>query len=109
MIGIKTMMETLRKEERLHSLLPVKVFLSEDDEYGSLACDCELSLNKVVMAHSEGIHAVNQTVWVERQNRKAKYRVSWIGHSGIHDGQIGLELMDSGTAPWDHRFSRNFA
>lgn len=109
MNAMKTIIESMRKEERIQSILPVKFFLNEDDKFGSLACRCEVTHNKVTMAQSEGIDSINQTVWVERQNRKAKYRVIWIGRTGNLEGQIGLELVESNIAPWDHRASQNLA
>ena len=47
-----------------------------------------------------GIKSVGQTIWLQRQNRRARYKVAWIGQEGtsLH-GQVGVE--SSGTRQCD--------
>ncbi|MGZ4876111.1 MAG: hypothetical protein ACXV5R_13135, partial [Candidatus Angelobacter sp.] len=49
-----------------------------------------------------GIKSVGQTIWLQRQNRRARYKVSWIGQSGTsQEGQVGVESLEPANVIWE--------
>ncbi len=49
-----------------------------------------------------GIKTVGQTIWLQRQNRRARYRVAWIGQDGTsQQGQVGVETLEPGNVIWE--------
>ena len=91
----------MRKEERLPATLRIKIFLRENDSRCESACTLEISRNGVRMNRINGIEAVGQCVWLQRENRRARYRVVWLGEPGTdQQGQAGLELVDLDNVIW---------
>ena len=104
-----TLTEPARRETRLPVVLTVRAFVHESDNSGSLACTYEISRHGVRLARLDGVEVVDQPVWLKRQERKARYRVSWIGAPGTPlEDQIGLELED-GVLIWDDAIIQNLA
>jgi hypothetical protein len=45
---------------------------------------------------------VGQTIWLQRQNRRARYRVAWIGQEGTsQQGQVGVESLEPANVIWE--------
>jgi hypothetical protein len=93
----------LRRDKRLPVAVPVKLFLTADSTTPQLCCTYEISLIGARLVAVSGITKVGQTVWLQRQNRRAKYRVIWIGEQGTpHANQVGVEVMEPGNIIWEN-------
>ena len=98
----------LRVKEKttwLRAVLMVRVLFGECDTVGPFTCTCLISRNQAIVARVPEIGSVNQCAWIERQNRRALYRVVWIGHRGLLEGMAGLELVD-GKIIWEPHIQR---
>lgn len=92
-----------RRERRLHVAVPVKVFLAEDNPSFQLCCTYEISMVGARLVAVSGITKVGQIVWLQRHNRRAKYKVIWVGNEGTeHAGQIGVEVLEPANVIWEN-------
>jgi hypothetical protein len=92
-----------RHEPRVHIAVPVKVFpdLKGTDSYS--CCTYEISLLGARLAALPAVTKVGQVIWIQRQNRRARYKVIWIGEPGTaHAGQVGVETMEPGNVIWEN-------
>lgn len=92
----------LRQEGRIHIAVPVKVFpdLKGLDSYS--CCTYEISLRGARLSSPPGITQVGQIIWIQRQNRRARYKVIWIGKPDTaHAGQVGAESLDPTNVIWE--------
>ena len=79
-----------RQEQRLHIAVPVKVF-PDLRAVGQSCCTYEVSLLGARLASLPGVDKVGQVIWIQRLNRRAKYKVIWIGEGGTSQaGQVGV-------------------
>ena len=102
MSTFKSFIESIHREERLRTEVEVKVLFNEDDACPFSSYTHEVTRSGVRLARVGGIQEVEQCLWLQRKDRKAKYRVIWIGAPGtILEGQIGLELMDTNVTIWE--------
>jgi hypothetical protein len=45
---------------------------------------------------------VGQTIWLQRQNRRARYKVVWIGEPDTsQQGQVGVESLEPSNVIWE--------
>lgn len=103
------LIEQMRKEARIFVALPVKVYVSQSSNEFQPACTYEISYKGARLVQIKGI-VVDQEVWVQRQTRKAKYRVVWIGQEGTEQkGQIGLECLEADKLIWDEEVAQKLA
>ena len=103
------LMEQMRKEPRLFVALPVKVYLSESGNESQPACTYEISYKGARLVQIKGI-SVGQEIWVQRQTRKGKYKVVWIGQDGTDQmGQIGLECIDPEKTIWEQELAQKLS
>jgi hypothetical protein len=92
-----------RQEQRLHLAIPVKVSPDMRATEWHSCCTYEISLLGARLNALPGISKVGQVIWVQRQNRRAKYKVIWIGQSGTSQaGQVGVESMEPGNVIWEN-------
>ncbi len=50
-----------------------------------------------------GVEKVGQILWLQRHNKRAKYRVIWIGEPKTNQaGQVGVEVVDSAAPIWEN-------
>ena len=97
-----TMLESRRKEERLHAVLAISVFFQETAGQPTIACTYEISSKGTRITRIPGINAVDQYLWIQRLKNRAKYRVVWIGEPGTEQAnQVGLNLVDPSAFIWD--------
>src|SRR6266850_1590518 len=68
-----------RREKRLHLAVPVKVFPDVAGVETQACCTYEISTTGARLVAPPGITRVGQIIWLQRQNRRAKYKVIWIG------------------------------
>ena len=91
-----------RHEKRLHLAVPVKVFPDVASFEAHNCCTYEISTNGARLVAPPGIKSVGQTIWLQRQNRRAKYKVMWIGENGSSlQGQVGVECMEPANVIWE--------
>jgi hypothetical protein len=92
-----------RQEQRLHIAVPVKVFPDIRATEWQSCCTYEISILGARLASMPGINKVGQVIWLQRLNRRAKYKVMWIGQSGTsQEGQVGVESMEPGNVIWEN-------
>ncbi|MGC2745051.1 MAG: PilZ domain-containing protein [Candidatus Angelobacter sp.] len=91
-----------RHEKRLHLAVPVKVFPDIASIESQNCCTYEISATGARLVMPPGIKSVGQTIWLQRQNRRARYKVAWIGQEGtsLH-GQVGVESLEPGNVIWE--------
>lgn len=91
-----------RHEKRLHLAVPVKVFPDVASIESQNCCTYEISTNGARLVAPPGIKSVGQTIWLQRQNRRARYKVVWIGETGtsLH-GQVGVECLEPANVIWE--------
>jgi hypothetical protein len=91
-----------RREQRLHIAVPVKVFSDLKTADSQTCCTYEISLIGVRLVAPQGITQVGQMVSLQRQGRRARYKVIWIGKPGTpHEGQVGVEVLEPNKIIWD--------
>jgi len=91
-----------RHEKRLHLAVPVKVFPDVASFESHNCCTYEISTSGARLVAPPGIKSVGQTIWLQRQNRRAKYKVMWIGENGSSlQGQVGVECMEPANVIWE--------
>jgi hypothetical protein len=92
-----------RREKRLHVAVPVKLFVTPDATNHQLCCTYEISMVGARLVAVSGITKVGQVVWLQRHNRRAKYKVIWIGEKGTeHAYQVGVEAMEKANVIWEN-------
>lgn len=91
-----------RHEKRLHIAVPVKVFPDVASSESQNCCTYEISTHGARLVAPPGIKSVGQTIWLQRQNRRAKYKVMWIGEPGTSlAGQVGVESLEPSNVIWE--------
>jgi hypothetical protein len=92
-----------RQEHRLHIAVPVKVFPDIRAAEWQTCCTYEISTLGARLASMPGINKVGQVIWIQRLNRRAKFKVIWIGQSGTSQaGQVGVESLEPGNVIWEN-------
>ncbi len=100
--GAATVLTDKRQEKRLHLAVPVKVFPDIASIESQNCCTYEISTNGARLVMPPGIKAVGQTIWLQRHNRRARYKVAWIGKSGTDlEGQVGVESLEPSNVIWE--------
>ncbi len=83
-----------RQEKRLHLAVPVKVFPDITSIESQNCCTYEISTRGARLVAPAGIKSVGQTIWLQRHNRRARYKVVWIGEPGTSlESQVGVETL----------------
>jgi hypothetical protein len=91
-----------RHEKRLHLAVPVKVFPDVNSLESQNCCTYEISTNGARLVAPPGIKNVGQTIWLQRQGRRARYKVAWIGEAGTSlEGQVGVENLEPANVIWE--------
>jgi len=92
-----------RREKRIHVAVPVKLFLEQDSSNYQLCCTYEISMVGARLVAVSGVNKVGQIVWLQRQNRRARYKVIWIGEPGSDLAQqIGVETQEPVNVIWEN-------
>lgn len=86
----------------MHIAVPVKVFPDVASSDSHNCCTYEISTHGARLVAPPGIKAVGQTIWLQRHNRRARFKVMWIGESGTSlAGQVGVENLEPGNVIWE--------
>jgi hypothetical protein len=81
----------------------VKVFLEADSSVGQLCCTYEISMIGARLVAVSGINKAGQIIWLQRQNKRARYRVIWIGQPNTAQAeQIGVEVLEPANVIWEN-------
>lgn len=100
--AVATAVPNKRKETRINVALRVKVATQETMTDGIMACTYDVS---AIGARITGINTkfqIGQVLWVQRNTKRARYTVHWIGEKGTpQQGQLGLALLPNETVIWD--------
>jgi len=97
-----SVLDARRDEQRLHIAVPVKVFPDLKSFESHTCCTYEISPYGARIAALPGINQVGQIIFIQRQNRRARYKVAWIGKPNTsHAGQIGVESMEPSNIIWE--------
>jgi hypothetical protein len=91
-----------RRDKRIHVAVPVKLFLDPASD-GQLCCTFEISMIGARLMAASGVSKVGQIVWLQRNNKRAKFRVMWVGEPGTsHENQVGVETMEPANMIWEN-------
>jgi len=89
--------------ERLNLAVPIKVFPDIAGIEAQACCTYEISTTGARLVAPPGITRVGQIIWLQRHNRRAKYKVIWIGEPDSSlAGQVGVETMEPGNVIWEN-------
>jgi len=92
-----------RREKRLHLAVPVKIFPDIASLETQACCTYEISTTGARLVAPPGITRVGQVIWMQRQNRRAKYKVIWIGEPDSSlAGQVGVETLEPANVIWEN-------
>jgi len=94
MSSLTEILSAMRKGDRLAVALPVKVLVTENATTAEWSCTYEVSRTGIRLKQVSSLK-VGQEIWVQRQRRRAMYRVVWMGQpETVQAGQMGVECMD---------------
>jgi hypothetical protein len=95
-------LDSRRDEQRLHIAVPVKVFPDVKSFESQTCCTYEISPYGARIASLPGIKLVGQIIFIQRHNRRARYKVAWIGEPDTpHAGQVGVESLEPSNVIWE--------
>jgi hypothetical protein len=80
-----------RKHARYNVAVPVKVTTPGDPAAPVFACTYEVSREGCKLTNAPGLNT-DQLVWLNRNNRKAIYKVVW---ASAQKNQVGLQVITS--------------
>jgi hypothetical protein len=81
----------------------VKVFPDTKSIESQACCTYEISTLGARLAALPALTEVGQVIYVQRQNRRAKYKVVWIGERETSQaGQVGVECMEPANMIWEN-------
>jgi hypothetical protein len=99
-----------RRERRLHVAVPVKVFPDVAGVEFQTCCTYEISTVGARLVAPQGIKTVGQIIILQRHNRRAKYKVIWIGKPDTPEaGQVGLETLEPSNVIWESEIRMRLA
>ena len=100
--AVATLQKDTRQEKRLHLAVPVKVFPDLKSVESQNCCTYEISTHGARLVAPPGVKTVGQTIWLQRQNRRARYKVVWIGEPGTtQESQVGVESLEPANVIWE--------
>jgi hypothetical protein len=92
-----------RKERRLPIAVRVRVFPDAESSDSHLCVTYEISTFGARLVAPAGVKVEGQVVFLQRQNRRAKYKVVWIGKPGTkHADQVGVECLEPNNVIWEN-------
>ena len=92
-----------RREKRLNVAVPVKVFLDPQNSESEACCTFEISMVGARLMRFRGVEKVGQNVWLQRHNKRAPYKVIWIGLPNTNqEGQVGVEVLEPSNIIWEN-------
>jgi hypothetical protein len=99
-----------RRERRLHVAIPVKVFPDAGGTDFQTCCTYEISTVGARLVAPPGIKTAGQIVTLQRHNRRARYKVIWIGRPDTPEaGQVGVETLEPSNVIWENEIRTRLA
>lgn len=99
-----------RRERRAHIAVPVKVFADIRTADFQTCCTYEISTTGVRLVASQGIKEIGQMIVLQRGNRRARFKVIWIGKPNTAEaGQVGVESLEPNNVIWDNEIKARIA
>jgi hypothetical protein len=92
-----------RSEHRIAACLPVVVYGVDDrgNPFTQTATTVNVSASGALLQGLECVGRPGTTIAIEHEDRKALFRVLWIGEEGsARAGQIGVQCLDAGKFIW---------
>jgi hypothetical protein len=89
---------TRRGEELIHVALPVKLFADARGLSPEWTCTYEITGKDARLMRTVSVKSVGQEIWLQRNNRRAKFRVTSI--SATEGGQFRAECLEERPI-WD--------
>jgi|SRR5579859_4724986 len=108
MSSFSALIAGMRKEARVNAVLPVKISPLERPSQILHACTCNVSSKGASLMKISGI-AEGDVIWIARQNKRAKFKVSWVGADGEKAGQMGVESLEPEKFIWDDELRNRLA
>lgn len=100
-LTLAQLLQQRHMEDRLNMALPVKLHFDESDMATEWSCTYEISARSARLLRTPNIKTVGQEVWLQRNNRRAKYRVTWIGEADSPKAyQFGADCLEDRII-WD--------
>ena len=91
-----------RREIRVAIAVSVKIFLDPTSLEFQHACTYDVSLVGARLQGGTSVKTVGQEIWIQRLNKRAKYRVNWVGKAGTPEaGQVGVDLIETDNVIWE--------
>src|SRR5512136_664348 len=91
-----------RRERRIHLAVPVKVFADPASLDFQTCCTYEISTIGARLVAPLGIKEPGQIILLQRHNRRAKYKVVWVGKPDTTEaGQVGVESLEPHNVIWE--------
>jgi hypothetical protein len=108
MSSFSALVAGMRKEARIIAVLPVKISPVNRPAETVHACTCNVSSKGASLMRISGI-AEGDVIWIARQNKRAKFKVSWVGADGERAGQMGVESLEPEKFIWDDELRNRLA
>lgn len=81
----------------------VRVFPDIESSDSHLCCTYEISTIGARLVAPAGVTVEGQIVFLQRQSRRARYKVVWIGKPGTkYADQVGVECMEPNNVIWEN-------
>lgn len=99
-----------RRQRRVHVAVPVKVFADVASPDFQTCCTYEISTIGARLVAPLGIRETGQMIMLQRHNRRARYKVVWIGKPNTAEaGQVGVEALDPNNVIWESEIKTRLA
>jgi hypothetical protein len=87
--------------KRVSVAVPVKIFSDQSLETSEWSCTYEISRRSARLRHVRCVTSPGQKIWIQRNNRKACFRVAWIGEDNTDTaGQFSADCLEDKLI-WD--------
>jgi hypothetical protein len=88
----------------------VKVFPDTKSIESQACCTYEISTLGARLSALPTLTEVGQIIYIQRQNRRAKYKVAWIGEPETSQaGQVGVECLEPANMIWENEIKSRIA
>jgi hypothetical protein len=100
MSSFSELLAGMSKQERVSAVLPVKISSVDRPSQTLHGCTRDVSSKSASLMKIPGL-AEGDVIWIARLNKRAKFKVAWIGSDGERAGRIGVELLEPEKFIWD--------
>lgn len=98
--------EDPRREKRLAIAIPIKVFPNGISVTSQTCCTYDISASGARLVAPQGVREVGQVISLQRQSRRAPFKVVWIGQPGTsREGQVGVTALNPKNVIWENELT----